>query len=158
MTGVVDLATVQGLLSGWWFDYDQGTFDTWPAYFTADARFTCRSDSGTTDFEEFIRADVQGGDKVVAWQMQHRRDSPYPLRHFAGNVHLVGTRPQEADFRSYLFCTQIVDMAVSNLASGIVHGTVRAGDDGRARFAALRVRLDFTNSVPFADATLIALD
>ena len=154
----IDLATVQGLLSGWWFDYDQGTFDTWPAYFTADARFTCRSDSGSTDFEEFIRADVEGREAVVAWQVQHRRDSPYPLRHFAGNVHLVGTRTGEVDFRSYLLCTQIVEMSVSNLASGIVHGTVRSDDDGTARLAVLRVRLDFTNSVPFADATPIALD
>jgi hypothetical protein len=157
VTAVVDLATVQGLLSGWWFDYDQGTFDTWPAYFTADAHFACGSDSGATDFEDFISADVRGGDEVVAWQTRHRRDSPYPLRHFATNVHVVATRPDEADFRSYLFCTQIVGMVVSNLASGIVRGTVRV-EDGAARFAELRVKLDFTDSVTFTDATLFALD
>jgi hypothetical protein len=152
MTAMVDLNALQSLVAGWWFDYDQADFDVWPRYFTADAHFTCRSDSGKTDFEDFIRADLRGRDDVIAWHVEHRRNSPYPLRHFATNVHITTFRPDEADFRSYLFCTQIVDGAVSNLASGLVLGTARA-DDGAARFARLRVVLDFTNSVPFAEAT-----
>ena len=153
---MVDLAAVQALLAGWWFAYDQGDFDAWPGFFTGDAHFTCRSDSGRTAFEEFIRADVRGGDRVVAWQVAHRRDSPYPLRHMATNVHLTATRPGEADFRSYLFVTQIVGGTVSNVSTGVVLGTVRDGDGGDGpgpRFAALHVVLDFTDSVAFSDAT-----
>jgi hypothetical protein len=149
---MVDLTTTQGLVASWWFAYDQGDFDAWPAYFTPDAHFTCRSDSGRTDFEDFIRAGVRGGDQVVAWQIDHRRNSPYPLRHFVTNVHLTANRPDEADFRSYLFCTQIVAGAVSNLASGIISGTVRDVGGGQAQFAALHVVLDFTDSVVFTDA------
>jgi hypothetical protein len=148
---VVDLGAVQSLVASWWFDYDHGQFDRFGEYFTADAHFACRSDSGQTEFEEFIRADVDGGDDVVAWQVDHRRNSPFPLRHFGTNVHLTAARPAEADFRSYLFCTQIVGGAVSNLASGVVAGTV-CEVDGRYRFADLRVILDFTDSVIFTDA------
>lgn len=158
MTTTVDLDAVQNLLAGWWFDYDQADFEAWPRYFTADAHFSCRSDSGATDFEDFIRADVQGRDTVVAWQAAHRRQSPYPLRHFTTNLHLTPHRPDagEADFRSYLFCTHVVDGNIANLASGRVVGTARIDDDGSgtARFADLRVVLDFTDSVPFVDATL----
>jgi hypothetical protein len=47
---MTDVSAVQNLLAGWWFDYDQGNFEAWPAYFTADAHFTCRSDSCATAF------------------------------------------------------------------------------------------------------------
>lgn len=147
---MVALSTVQNLIASWWFDYDQGNFDAWYDYFTIDAHFSCRSDSGQTEFEEFIRADVTGREAVVAWQTQHRRDSPYPLRHNGTNVHVTAARDQEAEFRSYLFVTQIVGGAVTNLASGQCLGTVRV-EDGTARIADLEVILDFTNSELFSD-------
>ncbi|HEX8804642.1 MAG TPA: nuclear transport factor 2 family protein [Acidimicrobiales bacterium] len=149
---MIDLPAVQGLLASWWFAYDRGDFDAWPDHFTADAHFSCRSDSGETAFEEFIRADVRGRDEVVAWQVEHRRNSPYPLRHMATNVHLTATRAAEVDFASYLFVTQILGQAVSNVSSGVVLGTVR-DDEGVPRIADLRVVLDFTDSVAFTDAT-----
>ena len=148
---MTDLAAVQNLLAGWWFEYDQGNADVWPSYFTSDAHFSCRSDSGQTAFEEFIRADVTGRDELVAWQVVHRRDSPYPLRHNGTNVHLTATRADGADFRSYLFVTQIVGGAVSNVASGLCLGAVRE-EDGVLRLAELRVILDFTDSEPFGAA------
>jgi hypothetical protein len=148
---MIDFATVQELLARWWFAYDQGDFDTWPDHFTGDAHFACRSDSGATSFEEFLRADVRGRDEVVSWQVEHRRNSPYPLRHMATNVHLGATRPGKADFRSYLFVTQILDGAVGNVSTGIVLGTVR-DDEGAARFSDLRVVLDFTDSAVFTEA------
>jgi hypothetical protein len=156
MTGadapIVELPAVQGLLASWWFDYDAGAFPGWPRYFTAEASFTCRSDSGQTAFEEFVTADVRGRDRVVAWQEAHRRESPYPLRHNATNVHLTATGPDSAVYRSYLFVTQIVSGAVSNVASGTCCGTVVVdGDD--LRFASLDVVLDFTDSEPYATAT-----
>lgn len=149
---MVDPASVQNLIAGWWFDYDQGNFEAWSDYFTTDTHFSCRSDSGRTDFEEFIRADVTGREDVLAWQTQHRKDSPYPLRHNGTNVHISSSRGDEAEFRSYLFVTQIVGGAVANLASGQCVGTVRI-EDGTVRIADLRVILDFTNSEPFSEAT-----
>lgn len=146
---MVDLASVQGLLAGWWFDYDQGDFDGWPGYFTADAHFACRSDSGQAPYEDFIRADVTGRDAVVAWQVDHRRSSPHPLRHNCTNVHVTASRPGEADFRSYIFVTQIVGGAVSNLSTGLCVGTVR-DEDGSPRLAELRVVLDTTDSETFS--------
>jgi hypothetical protein len=150
---VPDLPAVQNLLASWWFDYDRGAFDTFPGYFAADSRFSCRSDSGATAFEEFVTADVDGRDDVVAWQTAHRRASPFPLRHNATNVHVVTVRPGEADFRSYLFVTQVVAGAVSNLASGRCLGTVRE-EEGALRIADLQVVLDFTDSVIFDDALI----
>jgi hypothetical protein len=147
----VDLAAVQGLLAGWWFDYDQGNFAVWPDYFTADAHFACRSDSGQAPYEDFIRADVTGRDAVVAWQVDHRRNSPYPLRHNCTNVHVTDARPAEADFRSYLFVTQIVAGAVANVSTGLCVGTVRT-EDGSPRLADLHVVLDTTDSEPFTTA------
>jgi hypothetical protein len=158
----IELTTVQGLLGAWWCAYDEGDFDAWPAFFTPDTHFSCRSDSGETAFEEFLRADVRGRDDVVAWQAAHRRNSPYPLRHMAANVHLTAARPGEVDFRSYLFVTHVVEGAVVNLSTGVVVGTVRAdgaddahggGRGGTPRFADLRLVLDFTDSVTFTDAT-----
>jgi hypothetical protein len=142
---VAELGEVQNLVASWWFDYDRGAFDVFGDYFTADARFTCRSDSGATAFEEFVTADVSGHDALVAWQVEHRRSSPYPLRHNGTNVHLVS--PDE--FRSYLFVTQIVGGGVSNLSRGTCTGRVHA-EGGRVRFAELHVVLDFTDSEVFS--------
>jgi SnoaL-like protein len=146
---VVELSAVQNLLASWWFVYDGADFDAWPDHFTADARFSCRSDSGATAFEDFIRADVHGREEVLAWQIEHRRNSPYPLRHNGTNIHLADARAQEADFRSYIFVTQIVGGAVSNLASGVCTGTARV-EDGALRLADLALVLDFTDSEPLA--------
>ncbi len=148
---MIELGAVQNLVASWWFAYDQGDFDAWPDYFTADAHFSCRSDSGRTAFEEFVTADVRGRDAVVRWQIDHRRNSPYPLRHNGTNIHLTRSDDSQADFRSYLFVTHIVDGGVSNLSSGLCLGTVRA-DGGAVRIADLRVVLDFTDSEPFTAA------
>jgi hypothetical protein len=146
---MVELPEVQNLLASWWFEYDQGNFEVWPDFFTSDAHFSCRSDSGQTQFEEFIRADVTGRDEVLSWQIEHRRNSPYPLRHNATDVHVTTSGEAEADFRFYLFVTQIVGGAVSNLSSGICLGAARR-EAGAVRIADLRVILDFTDSELFS--------
>jgi hypothetical protein len=147
----MDLSAVQNLIAGWWFEYDQGNFEVWPDYFTPDAHFSCRSDSGRAHYEDFIRADVTGRDQVLAWQIDHRRNSPYPLRHSATDLHVTAARAAEADFRSYLLVTQIVGGAVSNLSTGICLGTARE-DGGSVRLADLRVILDTTDSQVFSAA------
>jgi hypothetical protein len=145
----IDVASVQQLISRWWFSYDQGDFDELTGLLTDDVHFACRTDSGATDYEEFVRADLQGRDEVMAWQRHHRLDSPYPLRHQATNVHLVATSPGQATFASYLFVTQIAG-GVSNLSSGIVRGGVRA-IDGVLHISELDVTLDTTESRPLRE-------
>jgi hypothetical protein len=149
---MIDPGAVTNLLASWWFDYDQGDFDAWPAYFTADAHFSCRSDTGQTDYEEFIRADITGREALLLWQEDHRRNSPYPLRHHGLNVHVARDAGGSADFRSYLFVTQIVGGAVTNLSTGLVLGTVRE-EDGALRIADLRVILDTIDSEVFGPGT-----
>lgn len=142
----MDLSTVQNTLARWWFCYDKADFETWPDLLTSDVAFSCRSDSGNASYEDFIRADVQGRDRVLSWQRDHRINSPFPLRHHGTNVHTIRVAEFEADFMSYLLVTQIVDGKVTNLSSGLCSGTVRL-DDGDARLAALHVVLDTEESV-----------
>ena len=114
---------------------------------TGDVHFSCRTDSGATDYEEFVRADYRGRDAVMAWQTDHREHSPYPLRHNGTNVHVVEQRANEATFSSYIFVSQIVG-GVSPLSTAIVNGAVRVEDDA-LRISALEVVLDTMESKPF---------
>jgi len=147
----VEPAALQQLLAKWWFSYDEGRFDVLRGLLTADAHFSCRSDTGATDYEEFIRADVRGRDEVTAWQTDHRRNSPYPLRHNGTNVHVVEARGAETTFESYIFVTQIVGGHPSPLSSGICRGAVRI-EDGALRLSELEVVLDTLDSASFPDA------
>jgi SnoaL-like domain len=151
------LVDVQSLLAGWWFDYDQGNFDAWPAYFAEDAHFSCRSDSQATAFEEFVTADIRGRDKVLAWQREHRTQSPYPLRHNGTNVHLDSTNEGRATFRSYIFVTHVVGGGIAPLSSGMCLGAVRF-EAGALRVSDLRLMLDFTDSQVFETATRFPFD
>jgi hypothetical protein len=153
---VIDATSLHELIGRWWWDYDEGNFDVFPDYFVSDAHFTCRTDTGTTDYEEFVRADVRGREAVVAWQVDHRTHSPYPLRHNGTNVHLVDVRGREADFASYILVTQIAG-GVSPLSTATVTGTVRE-EDGALRLAALHVVLDTSESVAFGERRLPAFD
>ena len=143
----IDGAAVHELLGRWWFNYDEGNFDVLAGLLTHDAHFTCRTDTGTTDYEAFVRSDVRGKAEVMAWQTDHRIDSPYPLRHNTANVHVVEDRGDEAIFASYIFVTQIIE-GVAPLSTAIVTGTVRSEPDG-LRIAELNVVLDTMKSVVF---------
>lgn len=144
----IDGAAVHELLGRWWFNYDEGNFDVLAELLTEDAHFTCRTDTGTTDYEEFVRSDLRGRAEVMAWQTDHRINSPYPLRHNAANVHVVAARGDEATFASYIFVTQIVE-GVAPLSTGIVTGTVRI-EPGGLHIAELNVVLDTMTSVVFS--------
>lgn len=145
----IEMGAVQQLVGRWWFNYDEGRFDVLTSLLTDDVHFTCRTDTGSTDYEEFVRADFRGRDDVMAWQREHRLDSPYPLRHNGTNVHIEADRGDEADFSSYIFVTQIVD-GVSNLSTAIVSGTARREAD-ELRLAALHVILDTMTSTPLRE-------
>ena len=132
---MIQPADVQQLILKWWFAYDNALFDEWPGMWSADAHFSCRTDTGTTDYEEFVNADAVGRDAVIAWQTDHRMHSPHPLRHNGQNVHLVRADDATADFRSYIWVTQIVGGSPSPLSTAIVHGSVvrrgRGAEDQR---------------------------
>jgi hypothetical protein len=145
---MIDNGAVAELLGRWWFEYDQGTFDALKSMLTDDAHFTCRTDTGTTDYEEFVRADYRGRDEIMAWQTEHRLDSPYPLRHMGVNVHVTDRNDDEARFSSYIFVTHIVEGQVANLSTAIVTGSARL-EAGTVRLAALHVVLDTQSSVVF---------
>jgi len=147
---MIEPAALQDLIGRWWWNYDQGNFDVLAALLTSDMHFSCRTDTGATDFEEFVRVDVTGRDEVMTWQTDHRVNSPYPLRHNGTNVHVVEQRDDDATFASYIFVTHIVEGAVASLSSGIVNGEVRV-EDGSLRIARLEVVLDTMHSVPFRD-------
>jgi hypothetical protein len=147
---VIEPADLQDLVGRWWWCYDEGHFDVLASLLTEDAHFSCRTDTGTTDFEEFVRADIAGRDEIMRWQTTHRERSPYPLRHNGTNVHVVEQRGHEATFASYIFVTHIVDGQVSNLSTAIVNGAVRQEADA-LRICDLEVVLDTASSVLFED-------
>ena len=55
----IDIATVQELVGRWWLNYDEGEFDVLTGLLTDDVHFSCRTDTGMTDYEEFVRADIR---------------------------------------------------------------------------------------------------
>jgi hypothetical protein len=140
---------VQDLVARWWWNYDEGNFDVLASLLTDDVHFSCRTDTGTTDYEEFVRADYSGRDAVMAWQEDHRRHSPYPLRHNGTNVHITEQAGDEAAFTSYIYVSQIVG-GVSPLSTAIVNGRAR-GAGGSLLLAELEVVLDTMDSKPFSD-------
>jgi hypothetical protein len=144
---MIEPAAIQDLVSRWWFNYDEGNFKVLAELLTEDVHFSCRTDSGATDYEEFVRADYRGREAVMAWQTDHREHSPYPLRHNGTNVHVVEQRGNEATFSSYIFVSQIVG-GVSPLSTAIVNGTARVEGDA-LRIAELEVVLDTMESKPF---------
>ncbi len=146
---MIDTAALQELIARWWFNYDEGNFEVLTDLLTEDMHFACRTDTGETDYEEFVRADIHGRADVMAWQRQHRLDSPYPLRHNGTNVHVVDNLGDQAAFASYIFVTQIEE-GVSNVSTAIVRGVVR-NDTGTLRIAELDVTLDTRASAPLRE-------
>jgi hypothetical protein len=147
---MIQPADVNDLIGKWWFVYDNALFDEWPSLLTGDVHFTCRTDTGTTDYEEFVRADVTGREDVLKWQTEHRLGSPYPLRHNGENVHLTSRSETEAAFRSYIWVTHIVGGSPAPLSTAIVDGRV-ALEDGELRIAELNVVLDTEDSTVLAE-------
>ena len=146
---MIEPAAVQDVIARWWWNYDEGNFDVLTSLLTDDVHFSCRTDTGTTDYEEFVRADHTGRDEVMAWQTDHRLNSPYPLRHNGTNVHLTGQQGDEASFSSYIFVSQIVG-GVAPLSTAIVNGKVRRDGDGLL-LAELEVVLDTMDSKVFSE-------
>lgn len=147
---MITAADVADVVGRWWFNYDEGHFEVLRELLTEDTHFSCRTDTGTTDFEEFVRADVSGRDAVMEWQTAHRTASPYPLRHNGTNLHVVSREGDEATFASYICVTHVVQGMPALLSSAIVNGRVRREGDA-VRIAELEVVLDTRSSVTFSE-------
>jgi hypothetical protein len=146
---VIEPAAIQDLVGAWWFNYDEGNFDALGTMLAEDCHFTVRTDTDTVAWAEFATADVRGRDAVMAWQTQHRLDSPYPLRHHGTNLHVVDASEAEASFASYIHVTHVVDEMPAGIPGGVVRGVVRADPD-RLRIAELHVVLDTMTSRPLS--------
>jgi hypothetical protein len=118
------------LVNRWWFNYDEGNMEVLEGLLAEDCHLISRTETGDHPFEEFIRSDNRGREATMAWTKDHRRHSPYPLRHHGANVHVTAERGDELDLESYLFVTQIVDRKPSTLSSGLVHITLVLTADG----------------------------
>ena len=143
------------LINRWWYNYDEGNLRALEAMLTDDCHTSSRTELGTHPQEAFIRGDSRGRDNVMAWTKEHRRNSPYPLRHHAANVHVVAERGAELDIDSYLFVTQIIERKPATLSSGLVHWTLVLTDDGY-RIRNKHVVLDSIESAPFRDVAFVA--
>jgi hypothetical protein len=139
------------VLARWWCAYDAGRFEELGELLDENVVFSCRTDTGTTDFEEFVRAEGQGRDKVLRWQTQHRLDSPYPLRHNITNFHVTGADGDQIRFLHYLAVTQIKDVYPTPVPGGVVEGALRRQADGTWRIAELGLVLDTMDSVPLRE-------
>jgi len=153
--GAHDRLAAHELIHRWWFNYDEGHLDVLTDLLTEDCHLSSRTELGNHPYEEFIKSDSHGRDVAMAWTREHRRNSPYPLRHHAANVHVVAERGDEIDLESYLFVTQIVDRTPSTLSSGLVHFTLLRTAGGY-RILRKEVVLDSITSAPFADVAHVA--
>jgi len=138
------------LISAWWFNYDEWDAAQLRRLLADDASFSCRTDSGRTDYEEFVRASISGAEEVMAWQEDHRRNSPYPLRHNPSNIHVIGISGDRVDFASYIFVTKIVEGRPFSLSSGTACGAARNTADGLL-LSQLHIVLDTSESVTYAE-------
>jgi hypothetical protein len=143
------------LINQWWFSYDEGYLDVCEGLLTEDCHLSSRTELGTHPHEEFIRSDSHGREAAMAWTKEHRRHSPYPLRHHGANIHVVAERDDELDLESYLFVTQIIDRKPSTLSSGLVHFTLVRFPDGY-RIRRKEVVLDSITSAPFEGVDFVA--
>jgi hypothetical protein len=134
----------------WWFHYDEGHLEVLAGLLTDDCHLRSRTERGDHPHEQFIASDTRGIAATMAWKQDHRRHSPYPLRHHAANVFVKAERGDELDVESYLFVTQITDRRPATLSSGIVHWTLRMTPNGY-RLVSNEVVLDSIESTAFQD-------
>ncbi|MCB1017038.1 MAG: nuclear transport factor 2 family protein [Acidimicrobiales bacterium] len=148
--GAPSAAEITELLARYWNRYDAGDIDGLGPLLTTDTRFVTRTDTGATDYEEFVRCDVTGRAAAVEWQRPHRADSPFPLRHCTVNIVADPVGDDAAAFESYLLVTQTHRGKPDPITTAVVRGRVERGPEG-LQLALLEVVLDTAESVPFRE-------
>jgi len=150
-----DRMAIHELVHRWWINYDEGHLDVLADLLTDDCHCSSRTELGTHPQEQFIASDNKGRQAVMAWKRDHRRHSPYPLRHHALNVFITAERGDEVDVESYLLVTQIIERKPSTLSSGLVHWTLVRTPSGY-RVKEQHTVLDSIESAPFQDVDYVA--
>jgi hypothetical protein len=153
MSNDVTLSELQEFIAGFWYHYDEAHYDELAARYAQDVHCVSRSDSGASPFEELMSPELRGRDAVIDWLSEHRKQSPFPLRHHTTNVHRTGTEGDITRARFYIFVNQIANFVPFAVSSGVVNVAVRRGADNGLEFTEMDVVLDTTNSVLLAEVT-----
>ena len=146
MSNEITLPELQEFIAGFWYHYDEAHYDELAASYADDVHYLTRSDSGASPFEDLMSPELHGRDAVMEWLSDHRKQSPYPLRHHATNVHRTGTDGNITRARFYILVNQIANFVPFAVSSGVVNVGVRRGVTGLV-FSEMDVVLDATNSV-----------
>lgn len=150
MSNDITLSELQEFIAAYWYAYDEANYDEMAAAKAENLRFITRSDSGASPFEDLMSPELHGRDAVMDWLTEHRKQSPYPLRHHATNLHRTGTDGDVIRARFYIFVNQIANFVPFAVSSGIANVAVRRGADG-LEFTEMEMVLDTTDSVPLAE-------
>lgn len=153
MPNDITLSELQEFIAGFWYHYDEAHYDDLAATFAEDVHYLTRSDSGASPFEELMSPELDGGDAVMTWLISHRKESPYPLRHHATNVHRTGSDGVTTTARFYILVNQMSNFVPFAVSSGVVDVAVRRGDSGLV-FTDMKVVLDTRNSVQLSELTV----
>ncbi len=146
MSNEITLPELHEFIAAFWYHYDEAHYDELAARYSQDVRYVTRSDSGASPFEELMSPTLDGRDAVVEWLSEHRKQSPYPLRHHATNVHRTGTNGDTTHARFYIFVNQISNFVPFAVSSGVVNVGIRREASGLV-FTDMEVVLDTQNSV-----------
>jgi len=146
MSNDITLPELQEFIGSFWYHYDEAHYDELAASYAEDVHYLTRSDSGASPFEDLMSPDLHGRDAVMEWLSDHRRQSPYPLRHHATNVHRTGTDGDVTYGRFYILVNQIANFVPFAVSSGVVNVGARREATGLV-FTEMDVVLDATNSV-----------
>lgn len=142
----ITLPELQEFIAGFWYHYDEAHYDEMAAAYAEDVHYLTRSDSGASPFEDLMSPELKDRDAVMEWLYEHRKQSPYPLRHHATNVHRTGTEGDVTRARFYILVNQIANFVPFAVSSGVVNVGVRRGANG-LEFTEMDVVLDATNSM-----------
>lgn len=152
MSNDITLSELQEFIAGFWYDYDEANYDAIAAAHAENVRYRTRSDSGASPFEELMSPELHGRKAVIEWLSDHRKQSPYPLRHHATNIHRTGTEGDATRVRFYIFVNQIANFVPFAVSSGVGNVAVRRAVKG-LEFTDVDMVLDTTNSVLLSELT-----
>jgi hypothetical protein len=152
MSNEITLPELQEFIAGFWYHYDEAHYDELAARYAEEVHYVSRSDSGASPFEKLMSPELRGRDAVMEWLSEHRKQSPYPLRHHATNVHRIGTDGEVTRARFYIFVNQIANFVPFAVSSGVVHVGIRREASGLV-FTKMDVVLDTQNSVLLSELT-----
>ena len=153
MSSDLTLPELQEFIGNFWYHYDEAHYDELAATYAKDVHYVTRSDSGASPFEELMSPELTGRDAVMEWLSEHRKQSPYPLRHHATNVHRTGTDGDVTRARFYILVNQIANFVPFAVSSGVVNVGVRREATGLV-FTEMDVVLDATDSVLLSELSV----